>query len=33
MRENGASQREIVETLINRHGAPRNLAYKLSLES
>jgi 16S rRNA (cytidine1402-2'-O)-methyltransferase len=33
MREDGASQREIVETLINRHGAPRNLAYKLSLES
>lgn len=33
LRDNGATQREIVEELITRHGAPRNLAYKLSLGS
>jgi 16S rRNA (cytidine1402-2'-O)-methyltransferase len=33
LRDSGATQREIVEELITRHGAPRNLAYKLSLES
>jgi 16S rRNA (cytidine1402-2'-O)-methyltransferase len=30
MREEGATQRQIVEWLISRHGAPRNLAYKLA---
>jgi 16S rRNA (cytidine1402-2'-O)-methyltransferase len=30
MRNEGATQRQIVEWLISRHGAPRNLAYKLA---
>ena len=30
MRDEGATQRQIVEWLISRHGAPRNLAYKLA---
>jgi 16S rRNA (cytidine1402-2'-O)-methyltransferase len=33
LRDAGTSQREIVEWLISRHGAPRNLAYKLAHES
>ena len=33
LRDAGKSQREIVEWLISRHGAPRNLAYKLAHES
>ncbi len=32
LRGEGVSQREIVEWLISRHGAPRNLAYKLAHE-
>jgi 16S rRNA (cytidine1402-2'-O)-methyltransferase len=33
LRDAGKSQREIVEWLISRHGAPRNLAYKMAHES
>jgi 16S rRNA (cytidine1402-2'-O)-methyltransferase len=33
MRDEGATQRQIVEWLISRHGAPRNLAYKLAHQS
>ena len=33
LRDAGTSHREIVEWLISRHGAPRNLAYKLAHES
>jgi 16S rRNA (cytidine1402-2'-O)-methyltransferase len=33
LRDAGTSPREIVEWLISRHGAPRNLAYKLAHES
>jgi 16S rRNA (cytidine1402-2'-O)-methyltransferase len=33
MRSEGATQRQIVEWLISRHGAPRNLAYKLAHQS
>ena len=33
LREAGTSPREIVDWLISRHGAPRNLAYKLAHES
>ena len=33
LRGAGKSQREIVEWLISRHGAPRNLAYRLAHET
>jgi len=33
LRQAGTSPREIVDWLISRHGAPRNLAYKLAHES
>jgi 16S rRNA (cytidine1402-2'-O)-methyltransferase len=33
LRDAGTSPREIVDWLISRHGAPRNLAYKLAHES
>lgn len=33
LRESGTAPREIVERLISRHGAPRNLAYRLAHES
>jgi 16S rRNA (cytidine1402-2'-O)-methyltransferase len=33
LRDEGTSPREIVDWLVSRHGAPRNLAYRLAHES